>query len=432
MSNKFFVGRDITSFSNNGKFKPVSRVTLLLDDENSVTSGDDTGLELVASCRYGTQKMTDNLLAQFAGYQYQAFEAGEAEIDPAAELGDGVTVNGIYGIIAQMSDDGNGFPSLSAPGKAEMEDEYPVEGPITKEFNRKIAQAYSLIEKTAEEIRTEVAALDRTWEGNIEEFEDQFDGKLENLSGDIEVKFSNYSTTKQTAELISTEVRSYLYVKDENGNITEQEKYSTTEQTAESISAAINGLDGKYLKVGIFADGMFVEDENGNYTQINGTKIQSETISGDKIIAGASISAPEISGGTITGGTISGGTITGAKLILGTPATDVTTLNDPAIHFVPKSDESPFGSIYYEYKASPSETESAHNLWITTREYKGIMATEPYGSIKIRSGYRMSLEAQVSIYINGGNQGTVFGGIVDFTNATVTGLTASSATAVFG
>lgn len=152
MSEKFFVGRDIVSFSNNGKYKPVSRVTLLLDDENSLTAGDDTGLEIVASCRYGTQEMVNALLAQFAGYEYQAFEAGDACIDPAAELGDGVTVNGIYSVIAQISDDGDGFPSLSAPGEAEMEDEYPAPGPATQEFNRKLAETRTLISKTSKAV----------------------------------------------------------------------------------------------------------------------------------------------------------------------------------------------------------------------------------------------------------------------------------------
>ena len=152
MSNKFYVGRDIVSFSNNGKFKPVTRVTLLVDDENSLTAGNDSGLEIVASCRYGTQEMVNALLDQFSGYQYQAYEAGDSGIDPAAELGDGVTVNGIYGVIAQVSDDGDGFPSLSAPGTAEMEDEYPAPGHVTQEFNRKLAQTRTLISKTSEAV----------------------------------------------------------------------------------------------------------------------------------------------------------------------------------------------------------------------------------------------------------------------------------------
>lgn len=159
MSNKHYVGLDLVSFSDNGKYKPVSRVTLLIDDENSVTSGDDTGMELVSTCHHATQAMADALLAQFKGYEYSAFEAVAANLDPAAELGDGITADGHYSVISRLSDNGDGYPSPSAPGEAEMEEEYPSAGPMTQEINRKIAQTNSRITKTAEEIRLEVQGL---------------------------------------------------------------------------------------------------------------------------------------------------------------------------------------------------------------------------------------------------------------------------------
>lgn len=55
MSDKFFVGLDLTGAEDNGRQRPISRVTLLLDDENAVTAGDDTGAELLADCPHATQ-----------------------------------------------------------------------------------------------------------------------------------------------------------------------------------------------------------------------------------------------------------------------------------------------------------------------------------------------------------------------------------------
>lgn len=156
MSDKYYVGGDITSFADNGKYKPISRVTLLVDDENSLTAGDDTGMEIVASCPHATQAMVNALLQTMKGYQYQAYEAGAANIDPAAELGDGVTVGGIYSPLSKLSDDGRGYAGISSPGEAEMEDEYPSDGYITQEFNRKIAETRSTITKTSEEIMLKV------------------------------------------------------------------------------------------------------------------------------------------------------------------------------------------------------------------------------------------------------------------------------------
>lgn len=160
MSNKYYVGKDVTSFSDKGKYKPISRVTLLVDDENSLTAGDDTGMEVIASCPHATQPMVNALLQTMKGYQYQAYEADAANIDPAAELGDGVTVGGIYSPLSKLSDDGRGYAGISSPGEAEMEDEYPSEGYITQEFNRKIAETRSTITKTSEEIMLKVEGID--------------------------------------------------------------------------------------------------------------------------------------------------------------------------------------------------------------------------------------------------------------------------------
>ena len=160
MSEKYHVGKDVTSFSDNGKYKPISRVTLLVDDENSLTAGDDTGMEVIASCPHATQPMVNALLQAMKGYQYQAYEAGAANIDPAAELGDGVTVGDIYSPLSKLSDDGRGYADISSPGELEMEDEYPSGGYITQEFNRKIAETKATITKTSEEINLKVEGLD--------------------------------------------------------------------------------------------------------------------------------------------------------------------------------------------------------------------------------------------------------------------------------
>lgn len=172
MSDKYYVGGDITSFSDNGKYKPISRVTLLVDDENSLTAGDDTGMEVIASCPHATQPMVNALLQTMKGYQYQAYEAGAANIDPAAELGDGVTVGGIYSPLSKLSDDGRGYAGISSPGEAEMEDEYPAKGYITQEFNRKIAETRSTITKTSEEINLKVEGID----GRVSDITQTVDG----------------------------------------------------------------------------------------------------------------------------------------------------------------------------------------------------------------------------------------------------------------
>ena len=191
MSDKYYVGGDITSFSDNGKYKPISRVTLLVDDENSLTAGDDAGMEVIASCPHATQPMVNALLQTMKGYQYQAYEAGAANIDPAAELGDGVTVGGIYSPLSKLSDDGRGYAGISSPGEAEMEDEYPAEGYITQEFNRKIAETRTTITKTSEEIMLKVEGID----GKYTEVKTTLDGlTVTDASGTTKINGSSIKT----------------------------------------------------------------------------------------------------------------------------------------------------------------------------------------------------------------------------------------------
>ena len=168
MSDKFFVGLDLTGVEDNGRQRPISRVTLLLDDENSVTAGDGTGAELAADCPHATQAMADAILAQVRGCQYQMFSADDAALDPAAELGDGVTAGGVYSVISRLSDDGSGYTGIAAPGESELEDEYPSCGPMTQEFNRKFSRTNSRITKTAEQIRLEVSNEIRGLSSSIE------------------------------------------------------------------------------------------------------------------------------------------------------------------------------------------------------------------------------------------------------------------------
>nr|DAZ40871.1 MAG TPA: hypothetical protein [Caudoviricetes sp.] len=129
-------------------------------------------MEVIASCPHATQPMVNALLQTMKGYQYQAYEAGAANIDPAAELGDGVTVGGIYSPLSKLSDDGRGYAGISSPGEAEMEDEYPSEGYISQEFNRKIAETRSAITKTSEEINLKVEGID----GRVSDITQTVDG----------------------------------------------------------------------------------------------------------------------------------------------------------------------------------------------------------------------------------------------------------------
>lgn len=270
MSDKYYVGGDITSFSDNGKYKPISRVTLLVDDENSLTAGDDTGMEVIASCPHATQPMVSALLQTMKGYQYQAYEAGAANIDPAAELGDGVTVGGIYSPLSKLSDDGRGYAGISSPGEAEMEDEYPAEGYITQEFNRKIAETRSTITKTCEEIMLKVKGVD----GRVTSLSTSIDGIEANISS------LNGSITNIKADIngLRTTVSGKI-----DGSTAQSMIDQSIDKITLSVSSSSSGTTFKILSNGVVVDSTGSIDLHVDAVNIDGTLTASE-IEGDTIM----------------------------------------------------------------------------------------------------------------------------------------------------
>ena len=249
MFDRHHVGRDLFNAANNGPRQPVSRITLFVDDENTFTAGDDTGMELTAKCPYATEAMAKTLLSIAKGAQYTAYEATAVNLDPAAELGDGVTVDGIYSVIAHITDNGDGYPDIAFPGENLIEEEYPGMETPEDNFDRKIAQTRSLIAKTAEEIRmgiygkgglvTEFNLALGAIEGRIEGVEGEatylragLDGittRVQNAEGDV-------ATLIQTAESLKSEI---------SGKIGSDYAQTLIDQALDAITMSVSSSKGK-------------------------------------------------------------------------------------------------------------------------------------------------------------------------------------------
>ncbi len=200
MSNHY-IGLDLFDLENKGLRQPISRITLYRGDNAALTAGDDTGMEVVADCIYVTQEMVEALLSAARGYQYHAYSAQAARLNPAAELGDTVTVGSITSVLAQISDNGDLYPDIAAPGDREVEDEYPAAGPLTKAFDKKLAEARSEITKTTDEIQLAIYGEDNKGglNGQLSTLKVSLNGitsRVEGLSGqytEISQSISNLS-----------------------------------------------------------------------------------------------------------------------------------------------------------------------------------------------------------------------------------------------
>ena len=156
---KHYVGLDITGFENNGKRPPIESVTLQVDGANVVTAGAYGGHDLYALCPYATQDMVTAILLKVHGYEYQAFSADSANIDPAAELGDGVDVGGIYSVISTIRDTGDGYLDISAPGEEELEDEYPYKNTTQRGLSGDIESLRAFVQKYTAILQQELNSM---------------------------------------------------------------------------------------------------------------------------------------------------------------------------------------------------------------------------------------------------------------------------------
>ena len=100
MSDSIFLGSRAGSLDIGDIPSNISRVNLSVDSETYYTAGNDTGRTLEVTCAWASQAMANSILSAVQNVEYQPYTAGEALMDPAAEIGDGVVVGGIYSVVA--------------------------------------------------------------------------------------------------------------------------------------------------------------------------------------------------------------------------------------------------------------------------------------------------------------------------------------------
>lgn len=239
MSDKVFLGTRMAQLDTSPALAPVSKVILAVDSENAYIAGDDTGRTIEVTCPYGTQEMANNILSALSSYTYTPAMAQDAILDPAAEIGDGLTMGGVYTVLAQstLTFDGLMTSDAGAPGQAEQESEYKYQSPVIADIKWQLAETRSLISKTSEEILLQV------------------ENELEGLS-------SSFSVQLQQIQSQVTGLDGQM---------------SSITQTVSSITSRVDGLEGDFTEVSVTLDGLTVKDPTGK-TVINGSMVQTSNL----------------------------------------------------------------------------------------------------------------------------------------------------------
>lgn len=150
-----------------------------------------------------------------------------------------------------------------------MEDEYPAEGYITQEFNRKIAETRSTITKTSEEIMLKVKGVD----GRVTSLSTSIDGIEANISS------LNGSITNIKADIngLRTTVSGKI-----DGSIAQSMIDQSIDKITLSVSSSSSGTTFKILSNGVVVDSTGSIDLHVDAVNIDGTLTASE-IEGDTI-----------------------------------------------------------------------------------------------------------------------------------------------------
>lgn len=137
---RLYIGRQARTLNAAPQFDGYSKVIIIVSDELEYHAGTDTGRTLEVPCAWGTQQMANDILQKVTGFAYQPYSAEGAIIDPAAELGDAVTVKSTYGGIYSLSTKFSRLltADISAPYEEEIDHEYPyisqTERKVTRQF----------------------------------------------------------------------------------------------------------------------------------------------------------------------------------------------------------------------------------------------------------------------------------------------------------
>ena len=157
------LGREMAQLETAPEFTPFTGVQFYYEDKDTIFAGTDEGRVLEIECPWATQEIANAVLEQVRGYVYRPYEAARAILDPAAELGDPITVSGTQSVLASCDTTFNALmvSDIAAPEDEEIDHEYPYEDPNRNRTRREIAQAKADINIGVDSIKATVEGVNR-------------------------------------------------------------------------------------------------------------------------------------------------------------------------------------------------------------------------------------------------------------------------------
>lgn len=286
-----YLGSSVKTLDASPEFQPVSQIILIVDENTTYTAGNTTGRTLTAECPWGTQAMANAMLARLNGYIYRPYDATDALLNPAMELGDAVNVgDDIFGGIYKRGINFNGLltAEISAPQDEELDHEYPWASPEQRQIDRNykvvndlIEANYSELSVQASEISASVTAVDNrltTVDGkklNAKQTSNTMSWSLDANGFYINnSKTANSSNFKFKVDSSGASVNGTIVATAGSiGGFTIKNGYLTTNTSRTSHSGTQSGilLNASGLSMGNGSKRTFYVSNTGNLTATSGT-----------------------------------------------------------------------------------------------------------------------------------------------------------------
>lgn len=159
MSESVFIGRSAKGYTSTPELPKYTKVRINVDDDSYYEAGSgDNVLEL--DCPWGSQQMANDILESIGEFVYRPYDTEWAKLDPAAELGDGVTINGVFsGIYVNETNFSTLMAArIAAPQENAVDHEYPYKSPTDRKTTRQFAETRASLRVNAANIQAEVTA----------------------------------------------------------------------------------------------------------------------------------------------------------------------------------------------------------------------------------------------------------------------------------
>lgn len=291
-----FLGANAASFERKGESQAISKITLVVDEENFYSAGDDTGYELTADCPWATQAMADALLTAMRGKTITAYAAGSALLDISAELGDGITVNGVYSEIGKVdiTCDLMDTADVSSDVAGDVEQEYATVGSLTQTVNRVRKSVTELIVE-AGQITAHITDVQNELESQITLTAESLTSQITDTKNGLESQIQQ-TTTSLTSTITDTKNDLESQIQQTSSSLASQirdaeDNISSIEQKVDNITLSVdNGEDRSSISLSV--DGVEVDSVTVRFT--GGVVFESDLAEGNTSIDGACIDTGEI------------------------------------------------------------------------------------------------------------------------------------------